>query len=296
VVGLINGSNALVNRYKYTPFGSSEGLREQVENNLRFGARELDVETGLYYNRARYYDPGLGRFISEDPAGFSSGANLYAYASNDPLNRRDPMGLADDCTTIDVTITKESGDVEETQVSICKGGGSTLGQILDFAETVGVGRGSYYWGGGMFATPAAVAAHYAGAGSPGCPGLLVGQCRTVVGGIIHLLQHDSNECVSFGREANAMLGAGRIRYVNRGFSGNYNRADDVVELGRHAFMVTEVVSAENLYAAMGGSLVHEIGHRRNPNARGPETLGQGNTPHDKLYQTAFACAGFNYAR
>jgi uncharacterized protein RhaS with RHS repeats len=47
------------------------------------------------YYRARYYDPKLGRFISEDPIGFAGGINFYSYASNSPTNRIDPLGLAD---------------------------------------------------------------------------------------------------------------------------------------------------------------------------------------------------------
>ena len=48
--------------------------------------------TGLYFMRARYYDPMLGRFISEDPDGLSGGINQYTYAGNDPVNARDPSG------------------------------------------------------------------------------------------------------------------------------------------------------------------------------------------------------------
>lgn len=50
--------------------------------------------TGLYYYRARYYDPLLGRFISEDPLKFGSGDfNFYGYVLNDPVNEVDPEGL-----------------------------------------------------------------------------------------------------------------------------------------------------------------------------------------------------------
>jgi RHS repeat-associated protein len=47
----------------------------------------------LYYVRNRWYDPELGRFISEDPAGFSGGDNLYAFAGDDPINGSDPSGM-----------------------------------------------------------------------------------------------------------------------------------------------------------------------------------------------------------
>src|SRR5260370_35228768 len=45
------------------------------------------------YYRARYYDPKLGRFISEDPIGFQGGINVYTYVLNSPVNRVDPSGL-----------------------------------------------------------------------------------------------------------------------------------------------------------------------------------------------------------
>ena len=48
---------------------------------------------GLYYMRARYYDPVVGRFISEDPIGFAGrDVNLYAYVSGNPVNYIDPDG------------------------------------------------------------------------------------------------------------------------------------------------------------------------------------------------------------
>jgi len=49
---------------------------------------------GFYYMRARYYDPNVGRFISEDPSGFGGGdVNLMAYVGNNPINYTDPLGL-----------------------------------------------------------------------------------------------------------------------------------------------------------------------------------------------------------
>jgi len=59
----------------------------------RMGEQEYDQETGLYHMGARYYDPVLGRWLSEDPAGIAGGTNLYTYAGNDPVNGRDPSGL-----------------------------------------------------------------------------------------------------------------------------------------------------------------------------------------------------------
>jgi RHS repeat-associated protein len=60
-----------------------------------FTGREWDPETGLYYYRARYYDPKAGRFLSEDPIGLDGGVNFYSYVRNQPTNLIDPFGLQD---------------------------------------------------------------------------------------------------------------------------------------------------------------------------------------------------------
>jgi RHS repeat-associated protein len=61
-------------------------------NPLRFQGQYFDHETGLHYNRFRYYDPETGRFISKDPIGFSGGINLFQYGQN-PIEWVDPFGL-----------------------------------------------------------------------------------------------------------------------------------------------------------------------------------------------------------
>jgi RHS repeat-associated protein len=62
-------------------------------NPYGFAGARQDAVTGLYYNRARMYDPSLGRFTSADPAGMVGGPNEFLYAGNDPLTGRDPSGL-----------------------------------------------------------------------------------------------------------------------------------------------------------------------------------------------------------
>jgi RHS repeat-associated protein len=49
---------------------------------------------GLYYYKARFYDPKLGRFLQPDPIGYGAGMNMYAYVEGDPVNLTDPSGLA----------------------------------------------------------------------------------------------------------------------------------------------------------------------------------------------------------
>jgi RHS repeat-associated protein len=90
-VALTNAQGAVVERDQYEAFGDNAG-----SSLTRFGftGRERDNATGLLYYRARWYDPQLGRFLTEDPIGFAGGdLNLYGYAWQNPLNYRDPFGL-----------------------------------------------------------------------------------------------------------------------------------------------------------------------------------------------------------
>jgi RHS repeat-associated protein len=76
---------------KYDPWGNL--LSGSSTSGYAFTGRERDAETGLYYYRARYYDPKIGRFISEDPIGFVAGVNFYTYVENNPTTLTDPLGL-----------------------------------------------------------------------------------------------------------------------------------------------------------------------------------------------------------
>ncbi|MBI2413496.1 MAG: RHS domain-containing protein [Deltaproteobacteria bacterium] len=79
----------------YTAFGNAEVQVATVTNNLRFPGQYLDEETGFHYNWNRYYDPNTGRYTQEDPIGFAGGDdNLYSYASQNSINRKDPKGLS----------------------------------------------------------------------------------------------------------------------------------------------------------------------------------------------------------
>ncbi|HWC02779.1 MAG TPA: RHS repeat-associated core domain-containing protein [Methylomirabilota bacterium] len=75
------------------PFGTTTSTGQSNANPSKFTGRE-DDGTGLYYYRARYYHPGLHRFIREDPLRFLGGeSNFYAYVGTSPLNAADPLGL-----------------------------------------------------------------------------------------------------------------------------------------------------------------------------------------------------------
>lgn len=98
---LVDNSGSVANHVRYDAFG---GVVSQ--SNSAFGSRygftgrEFDAETGLYYYRSRYYNPGIGRFIGEDSVGFGGGdANLYRYVGNRPVDNADPFGT----TSIELT-------------------------------------------------------------------------------------------------------------------------------------------------------------------------------------------------
>ena len=90
-VGLADSNGNLSTQYSYDPFGNTQQSSGSSSNAFQYTGRENDG-TGLYYLRARYYSPLLGRFISQDPIGFADGINLYAYAANNPMSLIDPFG------------------------------------------------------------------------------------------------------------------------------------------------------------------------------------------------------------
>ncbi len=89
---LLQGGN-VVQDYVYDAFGNIVSQTGTTTNPFTYTGREYDSESGLYYYRARYYDPDIGRFIQEDPIGFAGGINYYIYANNNPIIFTDPSGL-----------------------------------------------------------------------------------------------------------------------------------------------------------------------------------------------------------
>ena len=78
---------------EHRPDPSGLSAQSPLPQNLRMQGQYADPETGLCYNTFRYYDPDIGRFISQDPIGLAGGMNLYQYAPN-PIRWIDPWGLS----------------------------------------------------------------------------------------------------------------------------------------------------------------------------------------------------------
>jgi len=93
IIALTDETGQIRTQYNYSPFGETEIIGEMSDNPFQYTGREND-NTGLYYYRARYYSPGLKRFVSEDPIGLLGGdVNYYVYVWNGPINFFDSYGL-----------------------------------------------------------------------------------------------------------------------------------------------------------------------------------------------------------
>lgn len=90
VIKITNQAGTVLNHHLYDAWGNRESGSSSA--GYAFTGREWEPETGLYYYRARYYDPKAGRFVSEDPAGLEDGPNRYTYVRNKPADRIDPTG------------------------------------------------------------------------------------------------------------------------------------------------------------------------------------------------------------
>ena len=98
VIATAKADQSLEVGYAFSPYGQTQkvGVENQQpgsENSSQYTGRENDGN-GLYFYRARYYDPVLKRFISEDPIGLAGGINSHAYVEGDPVSNTDPTGLA----------------------------------------------------------------------------------------------------------------------------------------------------------------------------------------------------------
>jgi RHS repeat-associated protein len=89
-----NSTGASIDHLDYDGFGNATETQSSNGDRYKYTARELDAVTKQQYNRGRYYDPGTGRWTSEDPIGFNAGdSNLYRYVGNNPTDATDPSGF-----------------------------------------------------------------------------------------------------------------------------------------------------------------------------------------------------------
>ena len=134
VMEITDANQAIVVSYRYDPYGNvtiTRGGQTQTTDPLGqhwvFTGRFNDEETGLYYYRARYYDPEIGRFIQRDPAGYAEGPSLFEYATSRPPDLRDPAGLDDDDVAVAVVTTAATAGAETVIAVEITGGVAAIG-------------------------------------------------------------------------------------------------------------------------------------------------------------------------
>jgi RHS repeat-associated protein len=182
VHALADANGTIVESYMYDAWGRILGVYDgtgnpltesAVGNNILWQGREYSWKTGLYYFRARWYDPITGRWVSNDPIGISGGLNQYVFCGNNPVNFTDPFGLTSEWAFWD-----PNSAVGRQFVSIGDAFGSTLarpfypeaarnvwneavnnsGQAIMDESCAGKGARTAYWGAiGVSAAATAVA-------------------------------------------------------------------------------------------------------------------------------------------
>lgn len=154
VTDITNSSGTIVQRYQYSTFGKinkilDEGLSDIsgdkfINNQFTFTGREIDDESGLYYYRARYYDPSIGRFLQQDPYTGQLGAplshiNKYTYAANNPVMLSDPSGKSwlSDFWDHNNDWIRDAGIAIAAVAIIWASGGSLLGALKAVGSMIG---------------------------------------------------------------------------------------------------------------------------------------------------------------
>ena len=122
-----NASGTVLSRMQYMPFGES---LETPKDDVGYTGHKFDKDLGLNYMQARYYDPVIGRFYSNDPVGFKNihNFNRFAYANNNPYKYIDPNGQ--DAIAIQLDVDMVALPVFGTLAPA--GGGLSAGVVVEF--------------------------------------------------------------------------------------------------------------------------------------------------------------------
>ena len=152
VIALVDEAGSVVESYEYDAWGNILDVKDGVGNSIgnqqsaignryTFQGREIDWTTGLYYFRARWYNPETGRWLSKDPIGIAGGLNQYTFVGNNPVNFIDPLGLKtymDDIVNV-VKNGSKDGDLINAEGTV--GGGGYKTSDGDYGTTTGFNVG-----------------------------------------------------------------------------------------------------------------------------------------------------------
>jgi RHS repeat-associated protein len=140
---LTNSVGQVTDSYEYDAFGNSFTKVGTTPNNYLYRGEQYDSDLGLYYLRARYYNPATGRFLSRDPLDGQQidpkTLHKYLYAGGDPANSWDPSGRESQIETINTTSELRS----TTEIALEKAFRKQLPKIICTAVIAAI---KYYWG------------------------------------------------------------------------------------------------------------------------------------------------------
>lgn len=142
VFKLTDRNKNVIVSYEYDAFGNQKNSIANDTNPFRYCGEYFDGETGLIYLRARYYDPGLGRFISEDP--IRDGLNWYVYCGNNPIRFIDPSGLLEMYVQPENGLNVRSGPGTSYKI-ICTLAQGTKVNTIDMREVQRPRANGYRW-------------------------------------------------------------------------------------------------------------------------------------------------------